>query len=33
MEFLILDVTQTIPHINANGYFNVNKRLLTQVNF
>ncbi len=33
MEFLILDVTQTIPDISANGYFKISKRLLPQVNF
>jgi hypothetical protein len=32
MEFLILDVAQTIPQIEANGYFKVSKRLLPQVN-
>ena len=32
MEFLIMDMTQAIPHISASDYFNISKGLFPQVN-
>lgn len=32
MEFLIVDMVDTIPQISAKDYFKVNKRLFPQVN-
>nr|CAH0111931.1 unnamed protein product [Daphnia galeata] len=31
LQFLILNVSQNIPQINANGYFKISKRLLPQI--